>query len=321
MKKSIQVLINLTAITAILIGAYITNYPYIQNYFTEKEISLEMKRFQQLYAIKEHNKEMITAAAGNQKNEKEIKQKAKESDPLYQEMKVFNDKIFKDGQTGYCDLWNVEETPIEFKESITDMIGYIEIPDMNSQLPIYVGASNDHLKKGTAVLGYTSMPIGGINTNSVIAGHRGWTTGNFWKDIEKVKIGGKVYVTNPWETLCYEVEDILIATPQCGDKLKIQRNKDMLTLLTCHPYGSHGKYRYIIYCERLADIEAAPSISVDEKENTDAGKEILVLRDTEGNVYELSGGEIRREHTIVIVVDIIIAILLLGLLVSLFRKK
>lgn len=121
---------------------------------------------------------------------------------------------------------------------------------MKVTLPLYIGASELNMSLGAAVLSETSMPIGGENTNCVISGHRGYSGAPYFRDIENLKIGSKVYITNPWDTLMYKVVKIDVINPDDVSSILIQEGKDMITLLTCHPYMSHGKYRYVVYCER-----------------------------------------------------------------------
>ena len=114
----------------------------------------------------------------------------------------------------------------------------------------YLGASDAHLAAGATVLGSTSAPIGGDSTNCVIAGHRGWRGADYFRHIDKLAVGDEVRITNLWETLTYTVADIQIIQPHEVDKIKIQQGRDLLTLLTCHPYASGGRQRYVVYCER-----------------------------------------------------------------------
>ena len=114
----------------------------------------------------------------------------------------------------------------------------------------YLGASDAHLAAGAAVLGNTSAPIGGDNTNCVIAGHRGWRGADYFRHIDRLQVGDTVKLTNLWETLTYTVADIRIMQPHEVDKIKIQQGRDLLTLLTCHPYASGGRQRFVVYCER-----------------------------------------------------------------------
>ena len=134
-----------------------------------------------------------------------------------------------------------------------EIIGVLEIPAMELTMPVYLGASDDHLAAGAAVLGNTSAPIGGDNTNCVIAGHRGWKGADYFRHIDRLQVGDTVQLTNLWETLTYTVTDIQVIQPHEAEKIKIQPNRDLLTLLTCHPYASGGRQRYVVVCERLQD--------------------------------------------------------------------
>lgn len=122
---------------------------------------------------------------------------------------------------------------------------------MELTMPVYLGASDGHLAAGAAVLGNTSAPIGGDNTNCVIAGHRGWKGADYFRHIDRLRVGDTVKLTNLWETLTYTVADIQIIQPHEVDKIKIQQGCDLLTLVTCHPYASGGRQRYVVYCERV----------------------------------------------------------------------
>ena len=102
------------------------------------------------------------------------------------------------------------------------------------------------------MLGQTSMPIGGISTNCVIAAHRGWNGKAMFRDVELRQEGDLVYLTNLWETLTYQVTGISIIWPDEVEAVAIQPGQDMVTLLTCHPYIV-GTYRYLVFCQRVED--------------------------------------------------------------------
>ena len=131
-----------------------------------------------------------------------------------------------------------------------EVIGVLEIPALELVMPVYLGASDSHLAAGATVLGNTSAPIGGINTNCVIAGHRGWYGADYFRHIDRLQAGDTVTITNLWETLTYAAVDIQIIQPYEVEKIKIQPGRDLLTLITCHPYASGGRQRLVIYCER-----------------------------------------------------------------------
>ena len=128
----------------------------------------------------------------------------------------------------------------------------LSIPKMDLELPIYLGATTEHLAGGAAQLSQTSMPIGSENTNCVLAGHRGWYGALFFRHIELLEIGDEIMITNLWETLTYTVSEIKVIEPNEIDEILIQPGRDLVTLLTCHPYGSGGRYRYVVYCEYTA---------------------------------------------------------------------
>ena len=134
-----------------------------------------------------------------------------------------------------------------------NMFGYIDIPKMNVRLGIFLGATEENMNKGAVHLDNTSMPIGGVNSNCVIAAHRGnGRYGDMFRNIEKLEAGDTVTIVNPWEELEYNVTEIFAISPDDIDKILIQKDKDMVTLVTCHPYGS-SRYRYIVYCERAGE--------------------------------------------------------------------
>ena len=212
---------------------------------------------------------------------------------LYDAMSKYNKDLAKNGQS-IVDAWSYEQQPIDLGslniDSDNPIIGYIEIPDMKIRLPLMLGASTPNLKKGAAVLSQTSMPIGGDNTNCVIAGHRGYNRSKtFFKDIECLSAGDRIYIKNSWEELVYEVEKIDIVTPNDVDAVKIRPGKDMVTLLTCHPYGSNGKYRYLVYCSRVKDAEKDDR----KKEVSYTYKDHIVASD--GQIYSLSSKDIQKE--------------------------
>ncbi len=173
---------------------------------------------------------------------------------LYRDMQAYNDQIYQDRQSGLQDAWSYEQPPFSLAEYgvVEEAVGYLTIEAMDLHLPLYLGASRDNLAKGAAVLGNTSMPIGGQNTNCVIAGHRGWQGIPMFLEIQNLQPGDTVTLDNLWETLQYTVTEIRIIRPDEIEAVKIQEGRDLLTLVTCHPYP-HNTQRYLVYCERVTD--------------------------------------------------------------------
>ena len=167
-------------------------------------------------------------------------------------LQEYNRQLYAEKQCNLTALEACEEPAADLTVyGIEDeIIGVLEIPAMELTMPAYLGASDAHLAAGAAVLGNTSAPIGGNSTNCVIAGHRGWKGADYFRHIDRLAVGDTVTLTNLWETLTYTVADIQIIQPHAVDKIKIQQSRDLLTLLTCHPYASGGRQRYVVYCER-----------------------------------------------------------------------
>ena len=172
---------------------------------------------------------------------------------LYAAMQQYNEDIYANGQSGLCDAWAYQNPSFDLAAyGVEDgVIGVINIPAMDVELPIYLGATSSNMAIGAVHLSQTSLPIGGDNTNCVIAAHRGWYGEPYFRYIDLLQEGDEIYITNLWETLIYKVTEIRIIQPNDIDQILIQPNRDLLTLLTCHPYASGGRYRYVVYCERL----------------------------------------------------------------------
>lgn len=173
---------------------------------------------------------------------------------LLQAMKDYNAEIFANEQKGLSDPWAYTSEVFDLSTYGLDseIVGVLTIPKIDLQEPVYLGATQAHLNSGVAQLSISSMPIGGENTNCVIAGHRGWDGALFFRHIEVLEVGDEVTLTNLWETLYYRVCEIKIIQPYQAEEILIQPNRDLLTLMTCHPYGSGGRFRYVVFCERVA---------------------------------------------------------------------
>lgn len=171
---------------------------------------------------------------------------------LYEAMTAYNEKIYAEKQQGLSDSQAYEEAGVDlntygFEEGVAAVLS---IPAIELEMPVYLGASYDNMAAGAAVLGQTSLPIGGKNTNCVIAGHRGWNGAAYFLDIDKLQAGDNVQLINPWETMYYTVTEIRVIEPTDIAQILIQDGRELLTLMSCHPYASGGRYRYLVFCER-----------------------------------------------------------------------
>ena len=188
----------------------------------------------------------------------EISNQTQESMPyedLYRSIQTYNEWLVKIDQGNLTNSVSMAIVPFTMTDyGLPDEVfGVLRIPAMDLEMPIYLGANDENMAAGAAVLTQTSIPIGGENTNAVIAGHRGWNGYPYFLDIENLQVGDLVYIKNIWEELTYKVTAIRIVYPDDIDAILIQPGRDMVTLLTCHPPNTGGRYRYLVYCERAEE--------------------------------------------------------------------
>lgn len=179
-------------------------------------------------------------------------EKVKPYPELWEDMLRYNQNIAAQGQSGLSCAYDYQKASFHLVDyGLPDEIfGVLSIPAIDLEMPIYLGATEQHMADGAAHLSQTSLPIGGMDTNCVIAGHRGYSGASYFRYLDKLHVGDRVSVTNLWETLNYRVFEIRVIDPSDVEEILIQPGRELLTLLTCHPYASGGRQRYVVYCER-----------------------------------------------------------------------
>lgn len=140
----------------------------------------------------------------------------------------------------------------------TDVMGYVEIPIIDCVLPMYHGTDEEQLQVGVGHLEWTSLPVGGENSHSVISGHRGVPSAKLLSNIDKLVEGDYFVLHVLDETLAYEVDQILIVEPDDVKDLYIEEGKDLCTLVTCTPYGINS-HRLLVRGHRVDDNLVAES--------------------------------------------------------------
>jgi len=119
----------------------------------------------------------------------------------------------------------------------TGMMGYLTVPKIRQELPVYHGTSEGVLSVAVGHLQGTSLPVGGAGTHTVVSAHRGLPTAVLFTHLERMEVGDTFYFTILDRTITYEVDQIRIVDPDDSSLLQIQEGKDYCTLLTCTPYG------------------------------------------------------------------------------------
>lgn len=143
---------------------------------------------------------------------------------------------------------------------VKEKLGYVEIPKIDVNIPIYAGTSDEVLEKGIGHLEGTSLPIGGKSTHAVITGHRGLPKAKLFRNLNKLEVGDVFYIHNIETVLAYEVDQILTVEPHNFEPILVVEGEDYFTLLTCTPYMINS-HRLLVRGHR---IDYVPP--VDEKD-------------------------------------------------------
>ena len=162
-----------------------------------------------------------------------------------------------------------------------EIMGYIEIPKIDVRLAIYHGIGAEALENGCGHIEGTSLPIGGVGNHAVLSAHRGLPSAKLFTDLDQLEPGDLFYITVLDEKLAYKVDQIRTVLPEETDDLAIEEDKDLVTLVTCTPYGVNS-HRLLVRGERTEYIEeedaANPGIILrNPLEGTDRTQTLLVM--------------------------------------------
>ncbi len=196
------------------IGLLTLFYPSLSNYYNEKKQSRMISNYENII---------------NSNNFIDF-EKEKESAINYNIAlsKIKEPLLNYDRLNNYYDLLNINKD---------GMMGYITIEKIKVELPIYHGTSNEVLNSSVGHIEGSSLPIGGLTTHSVLSAHRGLPSAKLFTNLDRLEIGDTFKITILDEVLTYQVDKIVIVKPNNRDNIKIEENKDYITLLTCTPYG------------------------------------------------------------------------------------
>ncbi len=145
----------------------------------------------------------------------------------------------------------------------TGVMGYVEVPQINCTLPIYHGTDEAVLQIGMGHLAWSSLPVGGPGTHTVLSGHRGLPSARLLTDLDRLEPGDVFYLHVLGETLAYQVDQILTVEPEDIAALGIDPQADFCTLVTCTPYGINS-HRLLVRGRRIAAPEGADGALMQE---------------------------------------------------------
>ncbi len=225
----------LTLSVLLFMGAVaITAYPMIANYINDKHQSaIRIEYAQEVEALEDSEiRDARQAAIAYNESLKPIR---------------YDREALQAAAESYDELLNLHGS---------GLMGYVEIPKIEVNLPIYHGTSEEVLQKGIGHLLGSSLPIGGEGFHSVLTGHSGLAGKRLFSDLEQLVPGDAFFLHVLGETLAYEVTEINRVLPHETELLTALAGEDLCTLVTCTPYGVNS-HRLLVRGSRVPYEKAA----------------------------------------------------------------
>lgn len=242
MSKRKNTIIIICFILVILLGAGAAAYPLIASINNERTQSLVQTEYEEKLQQLDTSEIDAALAAARKYNKTISTVQIEDIDKLKAELPP------------YEDLLNLANNGI---------MGYIMIPAINIDLPIYHGTTGAAMEKGAGHMEGTSLPVGGVGTHAVISAHSGMASAKLFTDLDKLKLGDMFFITVCNQKLAYEVDNIAVVEPTDIDLIRIDTQQDYVTLLTCTPYGVNT-HRLLVRGHRVEMAEEAIA-EVEEK--------------------------------------------------------
>lgn len=231
MKKRASILI---CILIFVLGFGIMFYPTLSNWVHEQTAS---------YAISDYYEQ------SSQKNDDE-------TEALFAAARAYNATLTGD-KTSIMLAEENEENEIQDGaywntfDDMNDIIGVVEIPSIKVKLPIYHGTDETTLQKGVGHLEGSALPTGDIGNHTVLTGHTGLPSMELFTNVDQMVVGDVFYLQVLNQTYTYEVKEINVVLPSETELLKVQEDRDLVTLVTCTPYGINS-HRLLVMGEKIA---------------------------------------------------------------------
>ena len=239
MEKRTKILI----ILMITIGVLLLLYPHVSNFIAEYQQRNLINNY--LETLENLNEERYA--------------------DLYQKALAYNEELYKLQQENVLNEKGLDNYADTLKIDGTDIMGFIEIPSVGVRIPIYHGTDENVLQVGIGHYSYTSLPIGGNNTHAVLFGHSALPHAKLFTDLEKLNLGDLFDIGVLNQKLYYRISDIEVVEPDAlASQIPVIKDKDLVTLVTCTPYGVNS-HRLIITGERIGIVDDAEGDQATEK--------------------------------------------------------
>lgn len=210
-------------------GAAVFLYPAVSNYLAEKNQTRVIQTYQEAVGGLSDEELSEEWAKAEEYNENLT------GDPVHDPFLPGSGYALPDN---YLDVLNTD-----------GVMCYIEIPKIDVSLPVYHGTAEETLEKGVGHMESTTLPIGGVGRHAVLTGHRGLPSAELFTNLDLLEIGDHFYINVLGETLAYEVDRIEVVEPDELELLAAEPGRDLVTLITCTPYGVNT-HRLLVRGER-----------------------------------------------------------------------
>ena len=231
---------NIGPVVLVLVGLAILLYPTISNFLIEQNSSRVIEHYTEaVNAMSDEERQAIVDAA----NEYNMALASRAGVTPWEE-------------GGVSPLSSEEQSQIleRYEETLNPngngTMGYIIIPKMNVELPIYHTVEEKVLQVGVGHMESSSLPVGGESTHAALSGHRGLPSAKLFTDLDQMEVGDQFYIKVLGETLAYEVHEVETVLPTETESLAIQPGQDLVTLITCTPYGINS-HRLLVHAHRI----------------------------------------------------------------------
>lgn len=229
---------KIAPVVIMIIGIVLVLYPWISEYMYEFGVQSLVEAY-----------ETDNSAMDDLKKEEQLAKAQEYDEALLMSNIRLTDPFTLEDQSG--GIYNYDSI-LNYNEN--GVMGFIDIPKIDIYLPIYHGTSNEVLEKGIGHLENTSFPIGGPSTHAVLSGHTGLNSAKLFTDLTAMEVDDEFYIDILGETLAYKVISVKVVEPDDVSTLGIQEGKDLVTLVTCTPYGINS-HRLLVTGERTEYIE------------------------------------------------------------------
>lgn len=256
---------RIMSLLIILVGILLLLYPFISNYLFDHRMDGIINTYEKDAELLSEEERLAMLEAARAYNRNLYESPIDITDPF-----GYGD-VQSDAEDLYHSLLNVDGK---------GMMCVVEIPKIDVSLPVYHGTTNDVLENGIGHLYGSSLPVGGINTHAVLTGHTGLNRAKLFTDLTELRAGDLFFIEVLSEKLAYEVFDIQVIDPSDVSSLHIREGEDIITLVTCTPYGVNS-HRLLVTGQRTEYTDEKYQAEL-AKENTntqwkDAYKKALIV--------------------------------------------